>query len=849
MSVESNLADWFKERPAWMQTAARFLVEKDELAQKDIDELVGICINEVLGTLDGTDYSFCSSVFTEPTATSLRLNSIGNIKGINALSPKNPLQFGKSNLSVIYGQNSSGKSGYVRILKHLCGARHHGKLHHNVYSADQVEQSCSVVYEHDGTQVPHDWTPAKGIIDDLRSVDIFDTQCGNVYVSGENEVTYEPSILSFFSELTEVCEAVSNELTDKISKQVTKKPILPFEYTLTTPGKWYSKISATTHADEVTAYCEWNQTKEDELEAIGCRLLEQAPGDKAILIRKQKEHLDSITEKLEKITTQLSDESCQKIRELKQITLHKVEIAKVAAEQLFSEVPLDGIGTAIWVELWEQARKYSQEAAYTAQEFPFIGDEALCVLCHQPLSDAAKKRVQSFEDYIKGEMQTEAETSEKAFTDAIAGIDEIPSAASLKVLSDAAGLNQDSQTVLQTIYEALKIRKDSILSEVLLPLPDSSQWLAETKIMAAGYIESADQYEEDSKKDNRAELNSKKLELEALKWISQQHKSIEVEITRLVTLNVLQAALKLTNTKGLSLKKGELAESLITDAFVQRFNGELAKMNAARIKVELIKTKVAKGRVLHSIQLKGAYGGSLGEVLSEGEYRIISLAAFLADVTGKTHSAPFVFDDPISSLDQDFEEAVVRRLISLAKERQVVVFTHRLSLLGLIQDYCKQEDFEPVVVCIRREAWGTGEPGDTPLFAKKPEKALNALIDGRLAQASKLLAEHGQEVYAPLAKSLCSDFRILLERMIECDLLADVVQRYRRAVNTIGKIGKLAHISEADCIYFDEMMTKYSRYEHSQPGEAPVELPLPDEFKADFEGLKSWREDFIARAA
>ena len=54
-------------------------------------------------------------------------------------------------------------------------------------------------------------------------------------------------------------------------------------------------------------------------------------------------------------------------------------------------------------------------------------------------------------------------------------------------------------------------------------------------------------------------------------------------------------------------------------------------------------------------------------------------------------------------------------------------------------------------------------------------------------------------------------------------------------------------INEADCTYFDELMTKYSRYEHSQPLEAPVILPAPDEFEADFKALKKWQEDFKTR--
>ncbi len=103
------------------------------------------------------------------------------------------------------------------------------------------------------------------------------------------------------------------------------------------------------------------------------------------------------------------------------------------------------------------------------------------------------------------------------------------------------------------------------------------------------------------------------------------------------------------------------------------------------------------------------------------------------------------------------------------------------------------------------------------------------------------MTKRAMTAYAPLAKAICSDFRILLERMIECELLADVVQRFRRAVNTQGKLDKLARITAADCKLFDDMMTKYSRYEHSQPNEAPVAPPTPDELKADLEALRDWR--------
>src|SRR5690606_1981664 len=103
---------------------------------------------------------------------------------------------------------------------------------------------------------------------------------------------------------------------------------------------------------------------------------------------------------------------------------------------------------------------------------------------------------------------------------------------------------------------------------------------------------------------------------------------------------------------------------------------------ASKVSVELVKTKTKLGRVQHKIQLQGlnkSHGKSKAmNVLSEGEQRVVSLAAFLADVTSKPNSAPFIFDDPISSLDQTYEEHTAKRLIDLSRERQVIVFTHRL---------------------------------------------------------------------------------------------------------------------------------------------------------------------------
>lgn len=847
-----DLNAWFGDRPKWLQDAASLLLTKGRLADQDVDALLDECMREV-GTEDATAAShFPADAFHAQNTSTLRLCAIGNVKGINALAPRNPLDFGPGNMAVVYGGNGSGKSGYVRILKHLCGARNPGALHPNVFANDGAVQSAEITYKSDDQGRQVSWSTSDGVHGELRPVDIFDTECGRMYLERESEVTYEPPALLLFSDLIAVCERIAQRIDSKLGTHTSKKPQIPAELADTATGKWYSSLRAATPAREVATQTRWTTEDDRSITDLEMRLAEKAPADRARELLAKKQHVEDMVQGIEGHPLKLSDEHCRRILKLKNDKLIRHEAARAAATKVFSGAPLEGIGTDAWKLLWDHARRYSEGHAYPGQAFPHLASDAKCVLCQQLLSDDARQRLVSFEEFVKGQAEKDAKAADKALEDALTALGDIPTDQAIKTQCDAAGVPYDGHMPpIVTSVGILRQRKAKLLeveSEDALPdAPDCSLWLQRSKNTAAEYAEAAKKCQEDAASDTRPQLEVQLRELKARKWLSEQQNAVTAEIERLQSVERLNQARRLTDTRGLSRKKGELAEALITDAFVQRFREELTALGASRIRVELIKKRVDRGHVLHELRLANARSGAPRDVLSEGEHRVVCLAAFLADVTGKLQPAPFVFDDPISSLDQDFEEAVVLRLVRLAADRQVIVFTHRVSLLVLLQEYGKREGREPKVTCVRSEVWGTGEPGDTPLFAKKPEKALNALLNENLAKARKAHDEQGQEAYAPLAKAICSDFRILLERMIECELLADVVQRFRREVNTKGKLDKLTRIKAEDCKLFDDLMTKYPRYEHSQPYEAPVTPPTPDELKTDMEVLRDWRTAFVAR--
>lgn len=74
-----------------------------------------------------------------------------------------------------------------------------------------------------------------------------------------------------------------------------------------------------------------------------------------------------------------------------------------------------------------------------------------------------------------------------------------------------------------------------------------------------------------------------------------------------------------------------------------------------------------------------------------------------------------------------------------------------------------------------------------------------------------------------------------------------IVKRHRRSITTDNRIHSLASIEKQDCIFIEQLMTKYSCFEHSQFTEIPIRIPEENELRSDIESLISWRDGLITK--
>lgn len=843
-----ELQKWFECEPKWLQDCLRRLIEKSLLSQKDYTDLLAICKDEATGkNVNFSGIQEGSLVLQQSTKT-IRLESIANISGINALCSDKPLTFGKEPICIIYGRNGSGKSGYVRLLKHACGVKNPGNLLSNVFMDKTQPLTAEFTFAVEDKRKSFKWTGEP--IADLRGIEIYDTACGLVYINEENEVAYEPWILYLFTQLTEACTKLASLINAEIDGMISSKPNFPSVYELTQAFIWYTNISESTTHSEVEKETAWTPADKEELNEINKRLIETKPSEKASDLRRQAHLIKELVYDLKNLTKSLKDPKCNEYIKVKKDALEKRKAADEDAAKVFSRAPLAGIGSETWRLLWEAARKYSNEHAYKTKVFPYVTTDARCVLCQRKLDQESIDRFVSFEEYVKGELQQIALEAEQKFKTSFELLPDVPTAEMITMRIEAARISdQDTRAMVIEYAKKIAARKQTVLSACKITdisaLPEKTALISLVQIARILY-KKARSYDQDAAGLNRPKLEQRCRELKAREWLNQQLQTINKEIVRLTAIKQLKNALNLTKTTALSRRKSILTEELITNAYIQRFHDELRGLMAKNISIDLEKTRTEVGRVYHHIFLKNA-NVNVGtmEILSEGEFRIVSLAAFLADTEGRGSKTTFIFDDPISSLDHVYERVTAQRLIKLSMTRQVIVFTHRLSLVGYLRKYAEKNKIKPEIVCL--SCYRTGQISDLPINLKNTNRAVNDLLNKPIADAKKAFKKGDDIVYENVARNICINIRVLIERIVEMDLLNEVVRRFSEEVNTKGKIGALAKITEEDCSFVDEYMTKYSMYEHSQSEEVIIPLPPPDEIESDLNEIKRFIENVRSR--
>jgi energy-coupling factor transporter ATP-binding protein EcfA2 len=859
VSPALDFETWMSERHRWLQTAAADLLETRRFpSTSELEELVKLCKQETQQTTGLPYRSIAPGSYDQASARPpFRVEKLTNVQGMAAIKSGAALNFTDAKLTVVYGPNGSGKTGFSRLIKQICGSKTREEIYPNVFEANNPPCSADLEITIGGTDQKLSWNLSDGPCAPMRNVHVFDSKTALVYVFGKTEASYEPSRMRFVSSLIKICDIVSASLATERDGKVSCYPRVPPNFAETPTGTWAGKLTAAVRDRTIEEKCLFTEEQGRERSTLEAALNQKdVPGRLAAIVR-ERTALSQLQNMLQAIKSQYSEEQLKAIKIARVDAIEKRTAATRDAARLFSESNIEGVGAPSWRLFWAHAKSFATEVAYVNKPFPYTEDDSHCLLCHQPLSKEAQERLHHFESYIKSHLEAEADKAEKHLAIVLGKLPSLPpleswilQTAALKVPEEAAKLFEH----IQACHEFAQAIAEGI------PLPQGNWKPCEDACIAqiAFLLSEETSLKAIQQDEKRKEIIARVVELQALEWAAQNKEAIVAEVKRLQIVSGLNKAISLTSTTALTKKNNELAENELSAGYQARFQSELIKLGGGRLNVLPLCKKEGKGRTTFGISLKDVKTQAKAEsILSEGETRIVALAAFIADITGNNQATPFIFDDPISSLDQDFEERVIKRLVELSESRQVIIFTHRLSLVAQVEAEFKgiannAEKLKlPVastmrIETLRRMNKQTGIVVPSRLRDQKPEKALNLFLNDLIPQAKRLASSCDPD-YERYALSLCSDLRILVERSVEIILLNEVVMRFRRSVTTQNRIISLAKIEAKDCAFLEDLMTRYSVFEHSQSDELAAPVPDLSEIEVDVQALASWVKEFAGR--
>ena len=149
---------------------------------------------------------------------------------------------------------------------------------------------------------------------ELNCINIFDANCGSIYVNNENEIAYAPMGLEIFDKLVRICEKIKENLTTEMNSLTKKLEMLPFEHWETDIGKWYNLINQNTPEQEINKTAFTDEDKK-RLELVNRVLAEGTPKKRAAELRNKKARYDQLAIRMNGIASALSKETVQALKD------------------------------------------------------------------------------------------------------------------------------------------------------------------------------------------------------------------------------------------------------------------------------------------------------------------------------------------------------------------------------------------------------------------------------------------------------------------------------------------------------------------------------------------------------
>ncbi|MEN8582785.1 AAA family ATPase [Burkholderia sp. RS01] len=841
---------WLAGRPKWQRNVATRICQGENLGPEDIREIAAKLVEgQATEPSALTEADIPGGSFSPDP---VRLTQLRNVEGINVLAADQTLTFAERGVTVVYGDNGSGKSGYARLVRTAVRARVHGDVLGNVFeAAPRGDQHAVFEYTVGRGAQTSEWKWKEPFSNELGRIQFYDDECGRAYISTASEISYRPSALTLLDQLVSVCDSVRQVLDDQLQTNTNSRAAIPTIDPHTEAGKFLASLSSKTTSEQIAT-----ATARDEADgpALAAALQHEAQLKGSDPLKEQKrltalsEDYKSLASHCGSIDSQLEPAAMNHLVEIRRHARDLRAAAKIASEQEFSNEPLNGVGSQTWRKLWETAKAFSESEAYPDHDFPHTGPTGHCVLCQQALSSEGAARLSRFQKFMTDTTENDAQEAENRLATVrvkLAAMQTVPPL----VTASMARIRSESEVDANAVEEWLQdaglhaAKVTAWLDETTMHKAPSEVSESPSKSLASTATTLTDRARDlDSAafKDQLAAAVSAVQELQAKIALGTSAGEITKEVKRLAGRATIEAAKRMTDTGVITRKSTELTKEHVTRVVRDQFTRETEGLKLRRVTLDSKAGRKSSLQHLPSL-LDAATRASVTEVLSEGEKTALGLAGFFTEVEFDESLSSVVLDDPITSLDHTRRSLVARRIVELAENRQVIVFTHDVIFVGDLVKHGAESKVPISERWISRRGNVAGYCAEQHPWKAKDVKKRISDLKVELGRITRVADDLDPEAYDEKCASWAGKLSETWERAVNMEIVYEVVDRGTSQVKP-HKFRILAAITNQDNEDFQIGYGRTSEWarRHDKDPEVNFVAPSCDEMAKEMNRIDTW---------
>lgn len=794
------------------------------------------------------------------------LCSLGPVTNLGRIAPDQKLSFATDGITLVYGDNGSGKSGYCRITKKVCRSLTSDRLQGDVFKEGTKPPATALIrYLSNEADEPIEvpWTDGDPSPEAVRSISVFDSRNAHLYIGQENRIGFLPAEISLLERHAAHRRDMTATFTqEKRTLETQCKVALPVGYAPEGPvAKLFARLTATSKSlpteDEITALAEFTGSNETELDDLRKSLTEDpvALGKRTERALKLVERFAQIAGSIELV---LSADAAAALKFKYQAHVDAVKAAEFAAAGEFADEPLKDVGKGPWSLMYVHAQAYITSIGF--EDLPTSEGDP-CALCQQPLGTDAAARLQRFKSFVANEAAKSAASAAVALKTARDVIEalSLPDPKTVEeALADYGSMSAarlELKGRMLALLEAAGLRRTALLTAedaagydaaTDMPASLSNELAAEVAALA----KQTAQLNDSAALDTQRLANQKRIaELSDSQWLKTVLPTVLQRHADLTALKRTAECVRLVGTGQLSTHITNVRRAIVSSGLGSRIRAEIEALDLGHMPFE-VNDRSADGNSLFEVKVKAAIGQPANqEILSEGEQRALALACFLAEVGADEANHGLVFDDPVSSLDHLRIRRVAERLVAeAAKGKQVIVFTHNLLFYNEMLSLANEANIPTARREISKttaEGFGLVTDESEPWSSRKVRDRINKVLRPKAEELAARTDTDG-EIYRIAVKDFYTLLRETWERLVEEALLGKVVERYSSAVQTQSLRNVIVGDDDHKTVFVN--MKRVSKYSgHDQAGADQLPLPKKDEILKEINAIDDYHKSLIKR--